>query len=319
MSKNADYLVLGATGSIGSAFVNSLIKNNRPAVILVRSRTKAINLFGQGALLEIVEGDARDKELVASLAKGRKYIFHGINFPYDKWEGNMEAVTTNVIEAARANKALILFPGNIYNFGMTSPIFEDTPQAPVARKGQIRVMLENMLKSASESGACRVLIVRLPDFFGPNVTNGLMEPIFKNALEGKPMKWLVRKDIPHQLVFIQDAGDLFVKLADRDNLANFEVVNFGGVIVSSIESWMENIGLAAGSAPKAKAIPKFALTVLSPFMPVIKEVKEMSYLFENNIELNDDKLKSILPDFKPTSIESANRQTLRWFRQNVIK
>ncbi len=315
MNTKSDYLVLGATGSIGSAFVNALIKEKRAVTILVRNRNKALRLYGDTPFVEIAEGDARDQKLVAKLAEDKNYIFHGVNFPYDKWEENVESVARNVIEAAKPNKAMILFPGNIYNFGMTTPIFEDTPPAPVGRKGEIRVMIEDMMQRAAEAGDCRVLIIRLPDFFGPNVTNGLMMPIFKAALEDKPMKWLVRTDIPHQLAYIQDAGDLFLKLADREGKQPFEVVNFGGIVVDSIQSWFSSIAQTAGSRPKTKAIPKFALTLLSPFVPIIKEVKKMSYLFENNIVLNDDKLKTIIPDFKPTPMESANRQTLKWFKQ----
>jgi nucleoside-diphosphate-sugar epimerase len=317
MNTKSDYLVLGATGSIGSAFVNSLLKEKRAVTILVRNRNKALSLYGDTPLVEIAEGDARDRELVAKLAEGKKYIFHGVNFPYDKWEENVESVARNVIEAAKPNRAMILFPGNIYNFGMTTPIYEDTPPAPVARKGEIRVMIEKMMQKAAEAGDCRVLIIRLPDFFGPNVTNGLMMPIFKAALEDKPMKWLVRTDIPHQLAYIQDAGDLFLKLADRESKQPFEVVNFGGIVVDSIESWFNGIAKSAGSRPKTKAIRKFTLTLMSPFIPVIHELKEMLYLFENNIQLNDDKLKAIIPDFKPTTMESANRQTLSWFRKHL--
>ncbi|HEQ98489.1 MAG TPA: NAD-dependent epimerase/dehydratase family protein [candidate division Zixibacteria bacterium] len=318
MDANSYCLVLGATGSIGSAFVTKLLETGRPVTALVRKREKALNLFGENPKLEVAEGDALDSRLVSKLAKGKNFIFHGINFPYDKWEGNMENATRNVINAARENKATILFPGNVYNYGMTSPIYEDSKPAPITKKGRIRVELELMLKDAVIEGGCRVLLLRLPDFFGPNVTNGLMMPIFKNALEGKPMKWLIRTDIPHQLVYILDAGELFVRLMYREDLANYEEINFGGITVSSVEHWLRKIAELAGTQPKIKTISKLAITILSPFVPIVREIKEMAYLFENNIQLNDDKLRGMLPHFKPTPMQDANRETLDWFKKHVL-
>ncbi len=319
MGDNSYCLVLGATGSIGSAFVTKLLDTGRPVTILVRKRDKALKLFGENPNLEIAEGDVLDSKLVSRLAKGKNFIFHGVNFPYDKWKGNMENATRNVIAAALENDATILFPGNVYNFGMTSPIYEDSKPAPITKKGKIRVDLELMLKDAVIEGNCRVLLLRLPDFFGPNVTNGLMMPVFKNALEGKPMKWLIRTDIPHQLVYILDAGELFVRLMYREDLANYEEINFGGITVSSVEHWFQKIAEAAGTKPKIKTISKFMITLLSPFVPIVREIKEMAYLFENNIQLNDDKLKKMLPDFKPTPMQEANQATLDWFKKQVLE
>jgi hypothetical protein len=37
-------------------------------------------------------------------------IFHGINYSYEAWKGNMQQATQNVIEAASLNKAQIIFP-----------------------------------------------------------------------------------------------------------------------------------------------------------------------------------------------------------------
>jgi nucleoside-diphosphate-sugar epimerase len=319
LAVNSYCLALGATGSVGSAFVTKVLETDRPVTILVRDREKAKRLFGKKTGLEIVEGDVMDSDLISRLARGKNFIFHGINYPYDKWEGNMEMATANVIKAAKQNKATILFPGNIYNFGMTTPITEDSKPAPITKKGKIRVKLEMMLKDAVIEGNCRVLVLRLPDFFGPNVTNGLMMPIFKSALEGKPMKWLIRTDIPHQLVYIMDAGEVFVRLMYREDLANYEEINFGGRKVSSVEHWLEKIGELAGTKPKIKKISKFALTLLSPFVPVVREVKEMAYLFENNIELKDDKLKKMIPDFHPTPMNTANQETLDWFKRHILQ
>jgi hypothetical protein len=104
----------------------------------------------------------------------------------------------------------------------------------------------------------------------------------------------------------------------REDLSKYEEVNFGGITISSVEHWFEKIAELAGQKPKIKKISKFTITLLSPFVSVIREIKEMLYLFENNIELNDDKIKKMIPDFRPTPMKTANQETLNWFKRHVI-
>ena len=74
------YLVLGATGSIGYAFTQTLIENKTPATIVVRNKEKASSLFEQNEFIEIIEGDAMDLQLLKSLSSDKEFIFHGINY-----------------------------------------------------------------------------------------------------------------------------------------------------------------------------------------------------------------------------------------------
>lgn len=315
-SLHRNFLVLGATGSIGYAFANLLLAQQEQVTILVRDRDKAIQLFGTPAGLTIVQGDAQNKAPLIELGRRATHIFHGINYPYDKWQGNMERVTQHVIEAAAPNKATILFPGNVYNYGNTStPIKEDSPMQPNTKKGALRVRLEQMLKEAAQQGHCRVLVLRLPDFWGPNVMNEGIAPIFKAALKGEAMPWLYRNDIPHQLVYTPDAARAFYQLLQLQASATYEVYNFGGEVVPSIKAWQQQIAEAAGTTPKYKLHSKWLFKTLGLFMPVMREIAEMGYLWENTILLNDDKLRRALPDLKLTPMPQAIANTLDWFRQ----
>ncbi len=111
--------MLGSTGSIGYAVAANLLARHLPVTILVRNRAKADALFPNQPTLTIVEGDAQDAELLNRIAADKTHIFHGINYPYNEWFGNMDTVTQKVIDAASMNKATIVFPGNVYNFGNT--------------------------------------------------------------------------------------------------------------------------------------------------------------------------------------------------------
>ena len=311
------YLILGATGSIGFAFTNELLSHGLKTTLLVRNKQKAKSLFNNNSLLEIIEGDVNDLSTLKSVAKDKDFIFHGINYPYNLWDKFMKQITQNVIEAAKQNKATILFPGNIYAFGnVLVKITEDSIPNPSTKKGVLRLELKRMLKDAAQQGDCKVVVLRLPDFFGPNVTNGLMKPIFGNAVEKKPIEWLIDADVPHQFVFTNDAAKLFLMLLKENNLPSYFLINYGGEVVASINEWSKTISKISGGTDKVKVNSKTILNILSWFVPVVKELKENFYQFENAILLDDTKLKKHYPNFQPTKMDDAIAETVEWFRNN---
>src|SRR5262249_11399621 len=129
--------------------------------------------------------------------------------------------------AAIAQRATIVLPGTVYNYGPDAfpVIAEDAPQHPTTRKGAIRVALERRLREATQQGA-RVIIVRAGDFFGPRArqswfSQGLVNP-------GRPVT-VVRvpgdRGVGHQWSYLPDVARTVVELlARRDRLEPF--VNF---------------------------------------------------------------------------------------------
>ncbi len=308
------YLVLGATGSIGFAFTKQLLEQGIRATILVRNRQKAERLFNNDPLLEIIVGDVTDPTKLNEVSSDKHVIFHGINYPYHKWEEFMKPVTRNVIGAARQNNATILFPGNIYSFGNVSEkITEASIPTPTTEKGKLRLELLQTLETATQQGNCKVIVVRLPDFFGPNVTNGLIKPIFGNAAKKKPIEWLINADVPHQFVYTPDAAKVFFRLMNEAELPDYFLINYAGTVVPSIRDLGKTIGQITGGPEKVKVNSKFILGILSWFIPVIKELKENYYQFENAVLLDDSKLKKRFSNLRPTKMETAISETVEWF------
>jgi nucleoside-diphosphate-sugar epimerase len=314
---NSKHLVLGANGSIGFAFTAELLKNRVPVTVQVRNKEKAEKLFGRNPLLEIITGDAYDRNALKELAKDKEIIFHGINYPYNLWEKNMVKVTENIIEAVGTSKATILFPGNNYEFGNIAEITEKTLPNPTTRKGKIRLHLYELLTAAAESSICRVIFLRLPDFFGPNVTNGLIMPIFGNASKKKGMTYLINDNIPHQFVYTPDAAKVIRMLSLRNDLPAFAEFNFASFIAPSFRQWADQITEIGGGPSKVNVVPKWILDILALFNPVLKELKENYYLFENNVKLNDEKVRKLLPEFHNTEMKVMIKETLDWFRENA--
>ncbi|MBI3447322.1 MAG: NAD(P)H-binding protein [Acidobacteria bacterium] len=167
---------------------------------LVRDPARAQRLLHAADSLEIVAGDAGDSDVVARAAEGCGTIVHAVNARYDQWASFMPRVTDHVIAAAIAAKATILFPGNIFGLGAPgpAPFDERAIPSPNSRKGELRVQLEESLRRGTETGACRVLVLRAAAYFGPTVRNSVVDMIFARAAAGKPMTMFGNLDLPHQ-------------------------------------------------------------------------------------------------------------------------
>jgi nucleoside-diphosphate-sugar epimerase len=312
----SEILILGSTGSIGYAFADNLISKNIAVTVLVRDVVKANNLFKSNPNVEIIKGDVQDLALLKKISADKKYIFYGINYPYDKWFGNMDTATMKIIEAASLNKAMIIFPGNVYNYGNLPLITEDSPQNPCTRKGELRVKLEKMLYDAANESKCIVLNIRLPDFWGPNVLNEGIKPIFMNALNGKVLPYMIRTDIPHQMVFTKDAAEIMVRLMQRGVEKPYEMYHYGGYIHPTVKGFLNQISRLANASEKITTYPKWLFSILGIFNPMMKEVKELLYLFEGTVILDDTKVRKLFPDFKEAPLNEAITETLDWFREN---
>ncbi len=311
---SAPTLILGGTGSFGCAVAQELLRRGLAARCLVRDLAKASLLLGEDPNLELIQGDVQDSQTLIRAAEGCHAIIHAVNYPYPQWVPNMARATAHVIAAARAANATILFPGNVYGLGpqCSAPLPEDAPNQPAGHKGELRVTLEESLRDAAEEGSVRVIVLRAGDYFGPTVRNGLVDPIFGNAAQGKPMRALGNLEAAHQWAFVPDLARAALKLlAIEENLNAYEVFNFSGNVASPEREFLEQIAQQAGKANLAiRVLPWSALKVAAMFDATVRELMELCYLFDQSVILDGSKLRRTLPDFKETPIAEAIRVTL---------
>jgi nucleoside-diphosphate-sugar epimerase len=321
-SSNGTALVLGATGSFGGALAQELLARGVTVRALVREPAKAAARLGKRPDLELVKGNALDPIAVSQAARGASVVVHGVNYPYDQWAPNMHVATENAIAAAEEAKALIVFPGNVYGLGKPTgaPLTEAAANAPCSAKGGLRVELEDHLRWSAQAGHSRVLILRAGDYFGPTVRNGLVDPIFANALRGRPMQAFGRLDVPHQWAYVPDlaraAADL---IARAKTLKPFEVVHFAGHIALPARSFYVAVAAAAGRPKLAvRRVPWWLLGLVGRVKPVVRELMEMRYLFDEALVLDDPRFRQLLPTFKATPLDQAIRDTLDSYRGDAV-
>jgi nucleoside-diphosphate-sugar epimerase len=313
-------LVLGATGSVGGGVARELLARGRPVRALARDPAKARAALGAHGALEIVAGDVQDRAAVARAAAGCGLVVHAVNYPYHRWVPHMETATASVLAAAREVGATVLFPGNVYGLGRggAAPLAEDAPDAPVSRKGAVRVRLERALREAARDGAVRVLVLRAGDYFGPTVRNGLVDPLFGAAARGRAMRALGRVDLPHQWAYVPDLARAAVDLLDAaGRLAPCEVVHFAGHVVPTRE--MAALAAREAGHPRLalRVAPMWLLRGLGLVDPVVRELWEMRYLFESSVVLDGARLGRLLPAYRDTPLADAVRATVASYREGA--
>jgi len=311
-------LVLGATGSFGGAVAADLLARGRAVRTLVRDAAKLNARFGAHPNLEVIVGDVQDAPALARAAQGCGVIVHGVNYNYDQWFPHMETATRNVLAAARPHNATIVFPGNIYSLGAAgdAPFTETATPKPTTRKGELRQWMEAELKKYAASGG-RVLIMRAGDYFGPTLRNGLVDPVFANAVAGKAMMVLGNMKIAHQWAYVPDLARATVDLLEMaDHLQAYEVIHFEGTVARPQRSFSSEVARQAGSPDKIRPAPWWLLSLIGLFVPLIREVVAMRYIWDTTVLLDGPRFRELLPAFQPTPHERAIADTLSSYRRD---
>lgn len=305
-------LVLGATGGIGGALATALLQRGYRVRAMHRAPERQTSAR---PAYEWVRGDAMRAEDVLRAAEGASIIVHGVNPPgYRNWGELVLPMIDNTIAAARAVGARILMPGTIYNFGRdTFPLVaEDSRQEPETVKGRIRVELERRLEQAAAE-CVPVLIVRAGDFFGPDAGNnwfaqGLVQP-------GKPVRFVVnpgRKGVGHAWAYLPDVAETFMRLLDRaDALPRFARFHMDGFYDPDGTQMVAAIGRAVGRERMLTIGFPWRLAGLArPFMPLMRELYEMRYLWRETIRLDNSRLVDFLGEEPQTPVDVAVTATL---------
>ncbi len=306
-------LILGATGGVGFETARALAARGYRIRAMHRDPERVKALL-PGA--DWVRGDAMLCADVMAAATGCDVIFHGVNPPgYKNWAERVLPMAENSIAAAKENGARLVLPGTVYNYGPDAfPLLrEDDRQDPVTKKGRIRVALEARLERAAWAEGVPVLILRGGDFFGPHLAQNSW---FSNALvkPDKPVRSVVypgARDVGHAWAYLPDFAETVARLLERPDLPRFARFHFGGHWFERGVEIAERLRVVAG-APNApiRGMPWALLPLLAPVSTTFRELREMRYLWQVPVRLDNSALVAFLGEEPHTGIDTALRRTL---------
>jgi dihydroflavonol-4-reductase len=118
MHSDAQTLVTGATGFVGSAVAKALREAELPVRALVRPGSMRSHLGGLG--LELIEGDLRDRGSIARAMRSVRYVFH-VAADYRLWArdkreiyaANVEGTRNVMQEALRAGVERVVYTSSV--------------------------------------------------------------------------------------------------------------------------------------------------------------------------------------------------------------
>jgi nucleoside-diphosphate-sugar epimerase len=314
MNSHQTALVLGASGGIGGEVARLLAA--RGWTVRALHRNPDLSAADKESGFVWVKGDAMSAADVVAAAEGASAIVHAVNpSGYRNWGRLVLPMLDNTIAAAHATGARIVLPGSVYNFGPDAfpEPRESSPQHPVSIKGRIRVEMERRLRAAADAGT-PVLIVRAGDFFGPTATNNSW---FSGALvkAGRPVASITdpgKRGIGHQWAYLPDVAETVARLLETsDVLEGFAVFHMEGHWDADGTQMISAIRKAAGNPDiKVRKLPWLLLRLLSPFVPLFRELVEMRYLWTTPIRMSNERLKEVLGAEPHTPLDLAVRGTL---------
>lgn len=172
-----------------------------------------------------------------------------------------------------------------------------------------------MILEAHKTNKIQAVIGRSADFYGPDAKNSsLYIGFLQGILKGKNPRWLNKPDQEHTYAFTADNGRALVELALNES-------TYGGVWhlpvgkKITIEEILKITNKELDTNYKISYMPGFLMAILSLFMPIVREVKEMSYQFDNIYDMSYTKFQKRFPDFKVTDYTKGIQEMIKSFSE----
>ena len=308
-------LILGANGRFGLAAAQAFDAAGWRVVASVRR--DAAPGMPSGAC--IVTTPIEDTAALARDAAGATVLVHALNPPYDRWPQQLMPMARAGMDLAERLGARFMLPGNVYNYGTRMPalLTPDAPQATTTRKGRLRIELEDALQRRCLDGRLRATIIRAGDYFGGGSGSWLDLVIVKSLRDGK-LVYPGPTGVPHAWAYLPDLARAFVAAAARPDgqAAAFERFHFPGHTITGeellrgLEQAAESLGIRPAKPWSHGGVPWPLLRLGGLFVPMLREISEMSYLWRVPHELDGHALERAIGPVTITPLADALEHSL---------
>jgi nucleoside-diphosphate-sugar epimerase len=304
------HTLLGANGTIATELI-PLLQANARQIRLVSRNPKQV----PGA--EVFQADVLNRDQVFQAVKGSDIVYLLVGLEYDRkvWKTAWPVIMRNTIDACKAAGSKLIFFDNVYMYGrVKGKMTESTSHNPSSVKGKIRAEINEMLRKEIDKGSLKAIIATSADFYGPRTgkTSVASIMIFDKLKKGKSAQWFVNAKQPHSFTYTPDAAKALYMLSTSDtafgqiwHLPTAKPALTGAEFISIASKYMH-------TKDKVQVLPKWLVSIIGLFVPIMKELGEMLYQNEFPYEFDSSKFEKAF-QFKPTSYEEGIRQTAEWY------
>jgi nucleoside-diphosphate-sugar epimerase len=305
------HTIVGA-GAVGSGTALRLADSGHDVRVVTRSGTGPAH-----PNIELVAADATDATRLTELARAAHAVYNCANPPYDKWATAWPPLGDAFLAAAEATGARLVTMSNLYGFAPgTSPMTATGPLDPSTRKGRIRTDMWHAALAAHDEGRIRATEARASDYFGPGLgeTSHLGDRGVARALAGKRVSTIGAVDVIHSWTYIDDVCATLATLGTDDRSLG-RAWHVPTLPPRSARDMVAEICATAGVDPvKVARIPTVALRLGGVFVPMIRELLEMRYQFDEPFEIDSTGTTETF-GLTATPIAEQMRATVAFYRE----
>jgi len=226
--------------------------------------------------------DATSAEALGQLADGAVAIYNCVNPPaYDKWPELWPPVANALLAAAQRSGAVLVTAANLYAYGpVDGAMVEGMPDAAPGKKAQVRATMTADAFAAHASGRLRAVEVRGSDYMGAGPGDYAHVPrVIEKALKGKAVRVIGSADQPHTWTDVRDMGRALATVATEESAWGkvwHAPSNAPRTQAEAVNDVLASVGVKPVSV---KALSPLMFTVVSSFVPIVRELKETAYQF----------------------------------------
>ncbi|MBK0402475.1 NAD-dependent epimerase/dehydratase family protein [Adhaeribacter sp. BT258] len=280
--------ILGAGGAIGTELAKAL-KKYTAEIRLVSRNPEKVNATDQ-----LFPADLTKAEEVEKAVAGSEVVYLVVGFVYkvSVWQKNWPALMQNVLAACKKHNAKLVFFDNMYMYdpAYLGHMTEETPVKPVSEKGKVRAQIAEMLLKETRSGNLTALIARAPDFIGPK-NSVLTEMVYKNLKQGKKANWFLDADKVHSFIFTPDAAKATALLGNTPDAYNQVWHLPTSSPALTVNQWTALFAKELNTEARMMVLPRWMISLLGLFMPIVKESKEMLYQYDRDYVFDSSKFE----------------------------
>jgi len=298
-------IVLGAAGRLGFAAAEAF----RDAGWQVKGLVRPGRAGAVPRRVEAIEAITRDEAVAA--AQGCDVVLNAFNPVITEWQKNALSLAYAAIAAAESNGATLLFPGSVWNYGRGMPpvLDETTPMQPTARKGEMRVEIEQRIREACDRGM-RAVVLRAGDFFGGGKGSWFDLVIAKDIGRGR-LSYPGPLNIEHAWAYLPDFAETLVRLAEqRASFGALEEFGFPGHTMTGQEL-IVTIEAVTKAKFNIRPMGWWLIKSVGQLTAMGREIGELEYLWRVPHRVSGDKLKAAIGEIPHTPLAEAIAESLR--------
>jgi|GEM_PF-3496682 len=284
MDNSEEYLILDAAKGIGYAFIQNLINKNIAFTLL--------------------EDRARNMVLTDKVCEGKKFLFMSYDSFHDMDDPARQETLEMVIKTCTKKNIRIIYCARIFDDWLYS-------------KSLIRFTIEEMLLDATVNHGARVTTVRISSCWGPNMSDRVLQQIFRDAINGRKLWYPLHSDLPCQFVYLEDAAEVIYRLTRLNNKHPWQVYNYGGATYTTAKSFLHRISGIAGYSKGVGTMRKWQIAIRSLVNDRMKELHKRMHFYRVSYLLDNTIINHLFSDFKPFPIDKAIEDTLAWYKNNL--